>query len=117
MYWIIYDAAGLIVGGPLSNESDAIRIASNAGQTVLEVSQKKINRKQWRVDLITLDLRAWTQQEIDDAVNTTAADNAAKQGRKDSARDNKGQGNSVPDLVARLDNLIEVLQDEGVIPF
>jgi len=43
------------------------------------------------------------------------ADAAAKQARKDFARDNKGVG-GLPSVEAQLENLIEVLQDLGVIP-
>ena len=43
------------------------------------------------------------------------ADTLAKQTRKDFARDNHGVG-GLPALEARVDNLVEVLQDLGVIP-
>jgi len=118
MGWIIYETVGgLIVGGPLKHESQANVIASNLpNQAILEVTEKKIDRMKKRVDLALLELRDWTQQEIDDDANAKAAEKAAKKARKETVRDSKGQGNSVPDIVTRLDDLVAVLQDLEVIP-
>jgi len=107
----------LIVGGPLDRQVDADAIAAvTPGQAVLSVVEKRINRKEWRVDLATLTLRNWTALETQAANAAEAAEKAAIQGRKDKVRDDKGTGNAVPDIKDRLDDLISVLQDNGTIP-
>jgi len=116
--FITYDTAdGLIKGGPLNRQSDADSSAAETpGEAVLSVVEKRINRKEKRVDLPTLALRNWTALETTDAATAEALEKAAIQGRKDKVRDDKGTGNAVPDIKDRLDDLISVLQDNGTIP-
>jgi len=126
MYYYLYDTAtGILVGGPLSNEADAIRLAARYPNQAHIGSPEKIFEKVGagkykvpakRVSLVTLTLQDWTQAEIDAYNVANSQTETDKKGRRESARDNKGQGASVPDIRDRLDNLIEVLQDEGVIP-
>lgn len=64
-------------------------------------------------------LTAKTQTEVDTIKAQRQAERDARRqeinDRRDFARNNVGQGNSVPALRDRVDNLIEVLQDRGII--
>jgi len=126
MYYYLYDTAtGIIVGGPLPNESDAIRLSNRYANweyaSIAEKIEGTVGSGRYKtpakiVDSVTLQLRDWTQTEIDDYNAANSVEENTKKTRKESARDNKGQGGSVNDIRERLDNLIEVLQDAGLIP-
>lgn len=65
MNHIVYSTeTGLIVGGPIPNQADADRIASNKpNQAVLAVTEKVIERAERRVDAFLEELRDWTEAE------------------------------------------------------
>jgi len=119
MHHYVYDTlTGVVVGGPVNQLSDAQRSASRKPNQDVIVAQNKFNveLREKRVDLITLLLRAWTTAELNAAIADDVAKETDKKNKKDAAKNGKGQGNSVPELRDRVDNIIEVLQDMGMIP-
>ena len=118
MYYAIYDSTtGLIVGGPLSNPNDAARLANRyPDNDVLSVDQKIINRFEKRVDLVAKQLRDWTAQEVADYNTAKEIEDVAQEARKNNVKNSKGQGVNVPDIRDRLDEVVAVLQDIGLIP-
>jgi hypothetical protein len=116
MKYIIYNSStGLIVGGPLTNQADADRIAGT-GESVLAVTEKHIDRKTKRVSG-SLKLRNWTQSEKDSDTATELESKTKINKIINRSRNNhlKGIPQNIPAMKKALDDIYEIMSRNGLL--